>query len=114
MEGPAAYLAIRRCLLTERLIQLLAESPDGARLAQKLVIHGTNNRSYAFVGPDLEAVTQFACTVGRCEQQCTPAYTQHLEYFDIRDPRYNEVTCGGEKTAEEESEQEDEPSPLLS
>jgi hypothetical protein len=92
LEGPPAYIAIRRCMLSERLIGLLNQSPDGERLADKLVISLTEGKSYAFVGPDLDAVTQRNCTVNRCESRCTPAYGQHLQDFSIVDPQ-EEVTC---------------------
>src|ERR1041385_4507958 len=96
LEGPPAYLAIRRCLLTERMIRLLQQSPEGNRLAEKLVIHVTNGKEFAFVGPDLDAVTQRSCTVKRCEERCTPAYLQHLNHFNITDPNEEEVTCRDE------------------
>jgi len=97
-ESPA-YLAIRRCLLTERMIRLLGQSPEGNRLADKLVIHVTNGKRYAFVGPDLDAVTQSSCSVKRCEEHCTPAYLQHLGIFEISDPNEEEVTCGDAEDA---------------
>src|ERR1051325_4957755 len=93
MDGPGAFLAIRRCLMTERLIRLLDRSPEAKRLSDKIVIHGANSRPYAFVGPDLEAVTQQTCYIKRCEECCTPAYEQHLAHFDIQDPYAEEVTC---------------------
>ena len=97
MEGPPAYLAIRRCLLTERMIRLLSQSPEGNRLAEKLVIHVTNGKDYAFVGPDLDAVTQRSCSIRRCEEKCTPAYLQHLSHFEMKDPYEEEVTCHDEE-----------------
>lgn len=104
MEGPTSYLAVRRCLLTERMIGLLRQAPEGAELADKLVVSATNNRSFAFVGPDLEAVTQQACLVKRCEERCTPSYMQHLDLFNIVDPNENEVTCADEEEKETQSE----------
>ena len=104
MEGPTSYLAVRRCLLTERMIALLRQSPEGAALADKLIVNAMNNRSFAFVGPDLEAVTQQACSVKRCEERCTPSYTQHLDLFQIIDPRKDEVTCMDEEEKETQSE----------
>ena len=103
-DGPASYLAVRRCLLTERMIILLSQFPDGKRLADKLVVTALNNRSFAFVGPDLEAVTQQSCTVTRCENSCTPAYLQHLDLFDVTDPNESEVTCDDEDASETKSE----------
>ncbi|HZO91888.1 MAG TPA: hypothetical protein VFB38_26455 [Chthonomonadaceae bacterium] len=108
LEGPPAYLAIRRCLLTERLIRLLRHSNDGALLAEKLVIHATNGKEFAFVGPDLEAVTQRSCLVGRCEKRCTPAYHQHLERFGLSDSGETEITC--EDPEEEKDTSQDAPS----
>lgn len=93
MDGPPAYLAIRRCLLAERLVRILSEGPEGAQLAQKLVVRTSGEMQYAFVGPDLDAVTQHTCTVTRCEEQCTPAYIQLLNYFKLSDPDLEEVTC---------------------
>jgi hypothetical protein len=93
MSGPPAYLAIRRCLLTERMIRLLQQSEEGNRLAEKLVVHVTNGKDYVFVGPDLDAVTQRSCSVKRCQERCTPAYNQHLKHFDMNDPEEGEVTC---------------------
>ena len=104
MEGPASYLAVRRCLLTERMIGLLRQTQEGAELANKLVVNVVNNRSFAFVGPDLEAVTQQSCSVKRCEERCTPAYLQHLALFQITDPKEQEVTCAEEEEKETRSE----------
>ena len=104
MEGPASYLAVRRCLLTERMIGLLRQAPEGAALADKLVVNDTSNRSFAFVGPDLEAVTQQSCLVERCEERCTPAYLHHLALFQITDPNEREVTCSDEEEKETQSE----------
>ena len=104
MEGPASYLAVRRCLLTERMIGLLRQSPEGAALADRLVVNVALNRSFAFVGPDLEAVTQQSCAVRRCEERCTPAYLQHLQLFQITDPNEQEVTCAEETEKETQSE----------
>ena len=92
-DGPPSYLAIRRCLLTERLNRLLRQSDDGCLLADKLVVEAGNGSYYAFVGPDLEAVTQQSCSITRCENRCTPAYHQHLETFGITDPLEEDVTC---------------------
>ncbi len=96
-DGPSAYLAVRRCLLTERLVRLLRQSEDGNQLAAKLTIHTADGRTYAFVGPDLEAVTQQMCRTERCEQQCTPAYTKHLDQFGVIDPGEEEATCNEEE-----------------
>jgi hypothetical protein len=93
MEGASAYLAVRRCLLTERQVKLLRKTPEGHLLADKLVVHINPEKTYAFVGPDLEAVTQQTCTVKRCEERCTPAYVQGLEHFGIEDPNIESVTC---------------------
>lgn len=101
VNGPPAYLAIRRCLLTERLIKLLRQSGEGSQLADKLVINATNGKAYAFVGPDLEAVTQRACTFNRCEKRCTPAYSQLLDRFGITDVREDDVTCDEEDEPEQ-------------
>jgi len=104
LDGPPAYLAIRRCLLTERMIRLLDTSDQGRHLAQKLVIHATNGRTFAFVGPDLEAVTQRACVFRRCDERCTPAYKHHLNHFGIVDPHEETVTCNDD---EPEADNED-------
>lgn len=88
-EGPPSFLAIRHCILTERLIRIIRQTPEGNLLTQKLVV----NDNFAFVGPDLEAVSHQACTVRRCEERCTPAYSQHLRHFGLEDPREPEVTC---------------------
>ena len=40
IDGPPAYLAIRRCLLTERLNRILCLTPEGKQLADKLVVPG--------------------------------------------------------------------------
>ncbi len=93
MDGPAAYLAIRRCMLTERLVRFLEPSDEGRLLAEKMVIHTQDGRKYAFVGPDLESVTQMACNVPRCEARCTPAYQQVLRHFGLEDPDEENVTC---------------------
>ena len=92
-DGPPAYLAVRHCLLTGRLLALLQPSPAAQPLTQHLVIRTENNEPYAFVGPDLEAVTQAECSQHRCTQSCTPAYTQILQQFDVVDPHEESVTC---------------------
>ena len=91
-HGPNV-LAVRRCLLTERLIGLLLQTPNGAMLTQRLTVRINSGREFAIIGPDLEAVTQSACTVNRCEERCTPAYGAHLEHFEGTDPHLEEVTC---------------------
>lgn len=93
MDGAPAYLAIRRCLLTERLLHFLAPSEEGRQLEEKMVIHTQDGRRYAFVGPDLEPVTQQACNRGRYEGRCTPAYLHTLQQFGMADPLEEEVTC---------------------
>jgi hypothetical protein len=93
MEGPPAYLAIRRCMLAERLIQFLDRTEEGKQFAERIVIHTQGGKRYAFVGPDLEPVTQLACHGQRCEECCTPAYLHTLEQFGVADPQEEEVTC---------------------
>jgi hypothetical protein len=93
MDGPPAFLAIRRCMLTERLLHFLDQSEEGRQLGEKMVIHTRDGKRYAFVGPDLEAVTQQACNSRRCEERCTPAYLQTLQQFGLADPQEEEVTC---------------------
>ncbi|MCW3099110.1 MAG: hypothetical protein JWL77_4728 [Chthonomonadaceae bacterium] len=93
MEGPPAFLAIRRCMLTERLLQFLDQSEEGRQLGEKMVIHTRDGKRYAFVGTDLEPVTQQACHSRRCEERCTPAYLQTLQRFEMVDPQEEEVTC---------------------
>lgn len=92
-EGPTSYLAVRRCLLSERLVNLLRQRPDAAEFAARLIVQAEPDRGYAFVGPDLEAVTQQTCLVARCEARCTSSYEQILAAFGVRDERLDEVTC---------------------
>ena len=96
MDGPPAYLAIRRCMLAERLINFLDTSEEGRQLGKKMVIHTRDGKRYAFVGTDLDPVTQQACTGRRCEESCTPAYLQTLTHFGMEDPEEEKVTCGEE------------------
>lgn len=105
-DGPPSYLAIRRCLLTERLNRLLRQSEDGSLLADKLIVTAANNSQYAFVGPDFEAVTQQTCSITRCETRCTPAYHQHLEMFSLTDPEEDDVTCKEMEESRKELPQE--------
>ncbi len=93
IETQPNVLAIRRCMLTERLIGLLRQTPDGGLLTQKLTVRIDSEREFAIIGPDLEAVTQTGCTIKRCEDQCTPAYVSHLDHFNGSDPHLEEVTC---------------------
>lgn len=97
MDGPPAYLAIRRCLLTERLLGFLNQSEDGRQLGEKMVIHTQDGKAYAFVGPDLEAVTQQSCNGQRCEERCTHAYLRTLQHFGMVDPDEEEVNCTEEE-----------------
>jgi hypothetical protein len=94
---PPAYLAVRRCLLAERMIRLLRRSSDGNALADRLVIEVRSGQKYAFAGPDLDAVTQRACVLERCEERCTPAYEAHLLQFGIVDPGEEDVACDEEE-----------------
>ena len=91
-HGPNV-LAIRRCMLAERLIGLLNQTPNGSMLTQRLTVRIDSEKAFAVIGPDLDAVTQSTCTVQRCEERCTPAYISHLEHFDGQDPNLEEVTC---------------------
>lgn len=100
MDGPPAYLAIRRCMLTERLLQFLDPSDEGRQLGEKMVIHTSDGKRYAFVGPDLEPVTQQACNIRRCEERCTPAYLRTLQQFGMVDPEEEKVTCAEENENE--------------
>ena len=93
MDGPPAYLAIRRCMLTERLLQFLDQSEEGRQLGEKMIVRTQEGKRYAFVGPDQEPVTQQACNILRCEDRCTPAYVQTLRQFEMVDPLEEEVTC---------------------
>lgn len=92
-DGPPVYLTVRRCLLTERMIGLLAAADAGEQLAHMLTLHSASGGLFAFVGPDLEAVTQRSCLAQRCENSCTPAYSQHLVEFGIEDPAAEDVNC---------------------
>ena len=96
LDGPAAYLAIRHCTLTARMLHLLEPSTDALPLAKRLVIQIDESPVYAFVGPDLEVVTQQTCTVKRCDQTCTPCYKQTLSQFGTVDPYEDSVTCNEE------------------
>ena len=98
-EGPPSYLAIRHCLLTARMLQLMHSRPEAQPLAQRLTVH-TSDRSFACVGPDLDAVTQHLCTLARCDRNCTPAYVELLQQFNIVDPQEEEVTCDENEEAE--------------
>ena len=91
-EGPPAYLAIRHCILSARMLQLMQSVPEAEPLAQRLTVQ-TRNRAFACVGPDLDAVTQHLCTLTRCDRQCAPAYRELLQQFNIVDPLEDEVTC---------------------
>lgn len=91
-EGPPAYLAIRHCLLAARMLHLMQPVPETEPLAQRLTVQ-TQQRAFACVGPDLDAVTQHLCTLNRCDRQCTPAYRELLQQFNIVDPQEDEVTC---------------------
>ena len=102
-EGPPAYLAIRHCLLTERMLKLLQPIPDAVPLGQRLVIQATKGALYAFVGPDLEAVTQQGCCISRCDSRCTPAYKDMLQQFDVIDPQEDTVTCREEDEANQKA-----------
>lgn len=96
LEGSPSFLVIRRCLLTERLSDLLRNSVQGEHLAQKLTVRASNGRVYGIVGPDLEAVSQQSCTFSRCETRCTPAYSLNLEHFGLTDPQEDTVSCEDE------------------
>ncbi len=93
LEGPPAFLAIRRCMLAERLLHFLNQSEEGKHLGEKMVIHTTAGKRYAFVGTDLEPVTPQTCNLGRCEERCTPAYVRTLQHFGKVDPQADDVTC---------------------
>ena len=103
MAGPPAYLAIRRCMLAERLLHFLDKSEEGKQLGEKMVIHTGDGKRYAFVGTDLEPVTQHACNLRRCEERCTPGYQQTLQQFGMVDPQEEEVTCTESDETEEET-----------
>lgn len=105
LDGPTAYLALRHCLLTERMIRLLQQSNDGTALVEKLVVHAAHGKTFAFVGPDLEAVTQHSCSFQRCEERCTPAYEHNLKIYQIVDPRQNEVSCNDTENTDSDEEQ---------
>lgn len=101
MDGPPAYLAIRHCLLSERLLLLLRPgNAESNRIADKMIIRATNGKEYAFVGPDLDAVTQTICTLKRCDEHCTPAYKLQLLHFGVHDPQEETVTCNEEEEME--------------
>ncbi len=74
-------------------MEFLGETPEGGMLVEKLVILARNGQAYAFVGPDLDSVTQATCTTTRCEESCTPAYERNLDHFGAVDPLEDEVTC---------------------
>lgn len=97
-DGPPSYLAIRHCLLSARMLQLMQPVPEAEPLAQRLTVQ-TQARAFACVGPDLDAVTQHLCTLTRCDQTCTPAYSNLLDQFNIVDPQEEEVTCDEEEDA---------------
>jgi hypothetical protein len=93
IENGPDLLAVRRCMLAERLIGLLEKTPNGRMLTQRLTVRIHTQMDVAIVGPDLEAVTQTACSVSRCEERCTPGYVAHLNHFNGVDPCLDEVTC---------------------
>lgn len=100
-EGQVSYLVVRRCMLTERMLPLLEPSPGGRQLGERTTIQVRTGRRYAFLGPDMEPVTQETCTKERCEAYCTPAYERTLKHFGRTDPEQAEVEC--ENPEEEQS-----------
>ena len=84
------------------MLKVLQPVPEAAPLAQRLVIQSTKGSTYAFVGPDLEAVTQQGCSVQRCDSRCTPAYKQMLQQFNVADPLEDTVTCQEEDEPDSE------------
>lgn len=98
MDGPPSYLAVRRCLLTERLIAHLRQTEEGSLLAPKLLVRAAVDKEFAIVGPDFESVTQRTCSQTRCEERYTPAYQEHLDQFGVVDHREDEVVCEEDET----------------
>lgn len=91
-ESPA-YISVRRCMLTERMIVDLKSDPNGLAMAEKLTILGTNGVEYAFIGPDLNAVTPDTCNVDRCLNRCSVGYRQTLTRFGLTEPDEDKVSC---------------------
>jgi len=101
-ETQSGYLAVRHCLLTARMRQLLMPVPDAQPLVLRCTIHMAGSGDYSIVGPDLDAVTHMTCHVSRCDRSCTPSYKRNLEHFGIVDPHEDTVTCGDETSNQPE------------
>lgn len=101
-QGKASYLVIRRCTLMERMLSLLEDTEEGKQFGEHLTIQTRAGRRYAFIGPDMDPVTQQTCAEGRCEACCTPAYERTLRQFGKVDPQEAEVGCEEESSSSPE------------
>ena len=95
-EETYGYLAVRHCMMTARMRDLLTPVPEASALVRRLSIQLDAVREYTVVGPDLDAVTQPNCHVARCDGSCTPSYKSNLLHFGIVDPHEDTVTCSDE------------------
>lgn len=87
---------VRRCALAEHMVFFVAQTQEGKAVAKKLTsaasrgaIEGEKPPSDETIrvafGPDLEAIHSQKCTVGRCQQSCTPSYRLLLLEFGFEE-----------------------------
>jgi hypothetical protein len=85
LELTVAYLPIRRCLLSERLIRLIRNHPEAAGVVKAFAVDSEAGVSCCICGPDLDSIDHSKCRRERCGSSCIPSYNEILAGVGIED-----------------------------
>jgi hypothetical protein len=87
----SAMLPVRRCLLAERMVQLVRGVEAADPVVRTVVFNRNTDPPYCLYGPDLESIEHWKCTADRCAGSCSPSYREILARFGVSDPE--EIAC---------------------
>ena len=102
LKSDSAMLPVRRCLLSERMITLLRDTPEAEGVLKAIVLDAEAEMPYCLYGPDLDAIEHSKCTALRCGSSCSPSYRGILGRFEITDSQ--EIDCGAVVPAPDQSQ----------
>lgn len=86
LEMTTAYLPIRRCLLSERMLTLLRPIEEAREIVETIAMEPDTEDAYFCVcGPDLDTIEHRKCSAARCESSCTVAFEEILGAFNLKD-----------------------------
>lgn len=87
-----AMVPIRRCLLSERMVEKLLPVPEAGDMVRAVVLNPGEEPVRCSHGPDMDIIEHSRCTADRCMTSCSPSYRAILSQFGLEDR--SEIDCG--------------------